>query len=188
MKNVILILFAALFLSCFSKPLIDKAGNDMVNSPDIYTLVNIHVSLGRGYRLLRTVNYIGPGVIPMCTKVTILDFNRKKVIFLDKTSNIKYNYYYHRSTVIPFEEYLNTIFGRKCDSAIVKQLSILDRQGIKKGKALLGMSKEGVKYALGYPPMRSTPTLKSNTWKYWESRFNTMLVKFQDGIVTEVKY
>jgi len=49
------------------------------------------------------------------------------------------------------------------------------------------MSKEAVILAIGYPPEHVTPTLESNTWKYWRTRFATQLVSFVDGKVVDIK-
>jgi hypothetical protein len=63
-------------------------------------------------------------------------------------------------------------------------LSDVDRQGIEAGKALVGMSKEGVKIALGYPARHRTPSLEDNRWTYWRGRHDTYVVEFDaDGKV-----
>ncbi|MCP4691575.1 MAG: hypothetical protein GY859_26250, partial [Desulfobacterales bacterium] len=50
------------------------------------------------------------------------------------------------------------------------KLSALDRKGVKLGKAFIGMSKKGVRIALGYPSRHRTPSLDANTWVYWKNR------------------
>jgi len=68
-----------------------------------------------------------------------------------------------------------------------ENLSDLDRQGIQAGKALVGMSKEGVKIALGYPAKHRTPSLDDNHWTYWRGRHDTYTVEFDaDGKVTRI--
>lgn len=58
------------------------------------------------------------------------------------------------------------------------KLSPKDRKGIKQGNALIGMSKEGVRIALGYPARHRTPSLDSNTWIYWKNRRATTAIEF----------
>jgi hypothetical protein len=66
-------------------------------------------------------------------------------------------------------------------------LSDVDRQGIEAGKALVGMSKEGVKIALGYPARHRTPSLEDNHWTYWKGRHETYVVEFDaDGKVAKI--
>jgi hypothetical protein len=60
-------------------------------------------------------------------------------------------------------------------------LSDLDRKGITEGAALIGMSKDGVRIALGYPAAHKTPSLQSNNWIYWKNRFNTIAVEFDEN-------
>jgi hypothetical protein len=61
-----------------------------------------------------------------------------------------------------------------------EDLSDVDRQGIQAGKALVGMSKQGVQIALGYPARHRTPSLDDNRWTYWKGRHDTYAVEF-DG-------
>lgn len=48
------------------------------------------------------------------------------------------------------------------------------------------MRKEAVIAAIGYPPGTGTPSLEANEWRYWTSRFDTFIVRFKDGKVTEI--
>lgn len=67
-------------------------------------------------------------------------------------------------------------------------LSAKDQEGIKAGRALLGMTKEGVTIALGYPAKHRTPSTDLNTWFYWKNRFAMLTVNFDDnGIVTSLR-
>lgn len=60
----------------------------------------------------------------------------------------------------------------------LNRLSRIDQKGIKEGKAYPGMTKNGVRIALGYPAAHQTPSLESNTWIYWRNRWKSMAVKF----------
>ncbi len=66
-------------------------------------------------------------------------------------------------------------------------LSGPDQEGVKQGTALVGMTKEGIKVALGYPATHKTPSLDANAWVYWKNRFATTTVSFDaNGLVTSV--
>jgi hypothetical protein len=66
-------------------------------------------------------------------------------------------------------------------------LSAPDKDGVKQGVALVGMTKEGVKIALGYPATHKTPSLDANAWVYWKNRFTTTVVNFDaQGLVSSV--
>lgn len=63
-----------------------------------------------------------------------------------------------------------------------------DREGIKAGTALPGMSRGGVMAALGYPAAHETPSLDQATYTYWRDRFRKLVVTFNEaGIVVGVK-
>lgn len=63
-----------------------------------------------------------------------------------------------------------------------------DLEGIKAGKAMMGMTKEGVKIALGYPAKNKTPSTDLNTWVYWKGRMNTLTVNFgENGKVASLR-
>ena len=61
----------------------------------------------------------------------------------------------------------------------------IDQKGVQDGKAFIGMSKEGVRMALGYPAPHRTPSLDSSTWIYWRNRWKTRAVEF--GIDQQAK-
>ena len=66
-------------------------------------------------------------------------------------------------------------------------LSEKDQEGIKAGQALVGMTKGGVKIALGYPAMHKTPSTDLNKWVYWKRTIRTITVTFKDGKVAAIK-
>ena len=61
----------------------------------------------------------------------------------------------------------------------LEAFSEIDRKGIADGKAYMGMSKDGVRIALGYPARHRTPSLDSSTWVYWRNRFGTRAINFR---------
>jgi hypothetical protein len=52
---------------------------------------------------------------------------------------------------------------------------------------VLGMDRQGVIHALGYPPKHHTPSLNLNTWKYWYNRVNTFAVEFVNDHVDRLR-
>jgi outer membrane protein assembly factor BamE (lipoprotein component of BamABCDE complex) len=42
----------------------------------------------------------------------------------------------------------------------------------------IGMTKNGVRAALGYPATHRTPSLENQTWIYWTNRFQNYYVRF----------
>ncbi len=82
---------------------------------------------------------------------------------------------------ISAEEYIDRITSPTPVS--LAGLSQVDLEGVKTGKALVGMSKQGVLTALGLPPTHKTPSLDDNSWTYWKDKYRTLVVEF-DGTGT----
>jgi hypothetical protein len=149
---------------------------------DRYTLVNLHPDKAKLY----DVNYQQSGFIPLCTQVRIDGQDQKAVRFTVLATGQRYEYLHHH--VIPdFQANVDRVFGYSCVGSRAKGLSSLDQEGIRQGRALPGMTKQGVILAMGYPPEHATPSIESDDWKYWTGKLSTMHVQFQDGRVSNVK-
>jgi hypothetical protein len=67
-------------------------------------------------------------------------------------------------------------------------LSDIDRKGIEAGRAQKGMTRKGVRMALGYPAPHRTPSLEGRVWTYWKNRFDTKAVEFDEtGHVAKIQ-
>lgn len=67
------------------------------------------------------------------------------------------------------------------------KLSTTDQKGITEGRAIVGMTREGILTALGYPATHRTPSLEAARWIYWQNRFRTLAVDFgADGKVSSI--
>jgi hypothetical protein len=93
---------------------------------------------------------------------------------------------YHSNRVNSRTRRTRKYFGKTCNKDKVAKLSKIDQEGIKAGVVKAGMSKEGVTFAIGYPPMHRTPSLQSDVWTFWRNRWATMQVVFEDGKVSRV--
>jgi serine/threonine-protein kinase len=150
--------------------------------PDRYTLVNLHPDRTR----LFDVNYQESGFIPLCTRVRIDQQDQKMVRFTVLDTGQQYEYLHHHA-IPDFQANVDRVFGYSCMRRRASALSSLDQQGIREGRVLPGMTKEGVVLAIGYPPEHKTPSLEADDWRYWTGRFSTMVVQFQDGRVSQVR-
>jgi hypothetical protein len=66
-------------------------------------------------------------------------------------------------------------------------LNDADREGIQAGKAMVGMTKQGVLIALGYPARHYTQSLEQDRWTYWKNRYNKYAVFFDEsGTVAQI--
>jgi hypothetical protein len=188
---VLAVLFVVAASACKSMPGMGggpsagPAKYHLVGAPTVYTLVNLHPDEQR--RRLYSINYLQPGLIPMCTPVKIESVDDREMVFRLVNGDRQYEYIFHKALREPVPQHLDKYFGTKCDANKAASMSAVDAQGIRSGTVTMGMTKQGVIHAIGYPPDHATPTLESNTWTYWKNRFGQKFITFTDGKVTGIK-
>lgn len=153
--------------------------DDLVMRPDVVTLTNLHPDEA-GSRLYAT-NYQQIGLIPVCSRVTLLELSRKRLRFRNEASGKTYDYLYHSAAGEPFPDHLARYFGTACPQQALDALGELDRKGVALGKPITGMSKPGVVFAMGYPPPHVNPSLEASRWIYWLGRFEQEVIVFDDS-------
>jgi hypothetical protein len=105
---------------------------------------------------------------------------RKGFVVTTLNDNRKIYFEYNASYMgMSDDQYINLISAPT--PAKMDNLSEIDAKGVKEGKARLGMTKEGVMMALGYPAGHKTPSFQNNTWIYWQNRWKTIAVEFDDS-------
>ncbi len=151
---------------------------------ELVTTKNLHPDEARAR--LYAVNYQQSGLIPLCTKVLIESFSPRKMVFRVVETGKAYTYYAHKSMREPFDTHLRRYFGVECPDT--SGMSDIDKEGIRIGRALVGMTRAGVQLAIGLPPRHETPSLDATQWKYWRTRFDTFFVYFgADGKVSGLR-
>ena len=133
----------------------------------------------------RTTNYRKGVLVPINTAVKFIKVSGESIFITlpnQQTLEIKNIKNYSG-------EAIDKIFSRTLASNPV-DLSVFtddERKSILAGEVQRGMRKSAVIAALGYPPKHKTPTLESNQWQYWSNRFNTFIVYFENGKVSQVQ-
>ena len=151
----------------------------------VYLKYNVHAyQKGSGYNA-SYANWTNPGpghvVFPVNTAVRVSPFSRWRVrrgfllTTVDEGKKISYEFHKQRMGM-SIDEYIKLITSPKQVS--MKGLSKKDREGIRLGKAMVGMTKKGVMMALGYPACHRTPSLDDSVYVYWQGRFKTLAVEF----------
>lgn len=158
----------------------NKAG--IIEGATVYALVNIHADAGNNR--LHAMNYQLPKLMPICSEFVINDIDTKVIELSHK--GMEYDYLwdkYTRKAGQSLTENFSLFFGKSCDEAKAKvnTLSKLDQKGIKRGKPILGMSKEGVLLAMGRPPIHATPDLEAELWTYWVNRWARNILEFDEA-------
>ena len=153
---------------------------------EVYLLTNLHPD-EENARLYST-NYQLPGRLKVCTKVRITKLSKKKMKF-ELESGREYEYLLHKkSTPEGFSENIKKYFGPECPQAEIDGMSDIDKEGIKKARGLVGMTKPGIIIAMGYPPAHVTHDLDYEEWMYWMNKWSRDAIEFDDnGIVTNVR-
>lgn len=164
---------------------LNSAGSDKY-----YLINNIHAQVGPRDTKASYANWTDPGaghiIIPVNTPVEIKKY-RKGLVIRNLTDKRKIFFEFHsRNMRMSVNEYIQLIASPT--SVSLDKLSNMDRKGIREGKAYAGMTKQGVRVALGYPAVHRTPSLEDNTWIYWRNRFQTIAVEFDNsGKVTQIR-
>ena len=162
----------------------------------LYLKNNIHAQKHQEECKASYANWTNPGgghfIIPINTQVKYMRNYRNGFIiqvmddsFPEDKRRIYFQYDRGRMGM-SISEYMELIASSQPVS--LQEFSEIDLKGIREGKVYQGMTKEGVRTALGYPAMHRTPSLEENAWIYWTNRFRTRTVEFDDsGKVAKVR-
>lgn len=135
----------------------------------------------------QTTNYHVGVLIPINTEVEIIDMNDSaiRVVFpeLDRLDIKVRNAQKH--TLKPIEEIKNRMFAKT--KVNLRGIKPEYQDNIKAGIVAVGMTKQEVLMAYGYPPAHVTSSLDSDSWTYWKNRFNRVIVEFKADKVVNIK-
>lgn len=134
----------------------------------------------------RTTNYRRGILLGINTQVELLEATSRSI----KVKLIKSG---EELTIANSPKYTGDDIYQAFDKIFARQplslhkFSHLERQNIAAAKAGIGMSKDAVLAAIGYPPITKTPSLEASQWRYWSNRFNTFVVHFSNGTVSRIQ-
>ncbi len=178
---------AALCLAVLSLGSVAFAGDleDDWEGKKVYSRHNLRADSGRSL-VLTTTNALGlEELIPMGTELTVEEVNDKLVKLQSPKFNkpivIKYN---ARHTKIPFGGYLKRTFSLEPVAVPTEGLSELDRQQIAKGELAVGMSRNAVLLAVGYPPANLNNSFEAKELVYMKGKIERLPVLFEGDTVS----
>ena len=130
-----------------------------------------------------TTNYSRGKLLPINSRVTLDSVGAKKMVLTLESGD---------TVTLALAQKFSL---RSLDEIAAELLSDreipIDRLGddlanaISQGTMRLGMTREQVLMARGYPPRHKTPSLDGERWVYWSSRFVHRTLLFQDGILVK---
>ena len=183
-RALLLLLLAAGSIGCAWRFIPPEEGIDgLAGATRIVTLTNLHPD--ESYERLYAANFQQPGLIPICTDVTLVMVYTDKMRFRVNATGKEYWYLDYSATQEPLSTNLSHYFGRACPQAGLDALSDVEKEGVRLGIAKKGMGKQAVILAIGYPLRRDTPSLESGVWQYWASRLSYFKVVFDENARVE---
>ena len=157
-----------------------SVGSTPASLGEFYTQVNMWVEV-KG--VIPTTNYHMGELIPLGSRVTVTAANAR---------DIKFNYNgraltmrrEHRHTLASVGEVQNRMFNstNPLQSAAFTSLSAQHQADVRAGRVTVGMTKEAVLMAYGYPPEHET-AIAGDVWKFWRNRYISQTVTFANGRV-----
>ena len=163
----------------------------LASAEDMYLKYNIHTQVDRANVLKGSyANYTNPGgghlIIPAGTKINISKKSRRGFYFTHDISSQEAFVEFHEPRMgMSVDAYIDLLTS--ASPVNLAKFSATDQKGIKEGRAAVGMTREGVMTALGYPAAHRTPDLDASRWIYWQNRFRTLAVDFgADGKVSSI--
>jgi hypothetical protein len=124
-------------------------------------------------------------IIPVGTKVHVVSLKKKTITFQPLDSGITFTMTHVRKySTITMQEFFDRYFSIEnpvAEGGRLQRFTYEEQKNIRSGKIAVGMSKEAVLMAYGYPPTHTTRDLSDNTWTYWRNRFVKQYVTFDDN-------
>jgi len=184
MKSSLRCLLAALLLGLFWTAAAQAGGV-------VYNKYNIHIFSNNRDIKASYANWTDPGhghgIIAPNTPMKIEDWHRGFIIHTQTQPKKKVYFLYDEGRMnMSVADYLKAITAPSPVS--LEGLTPKDLEGVSAGRAMVGMTKDGVLTAMGYPARHRTPSLQDREWTYWKNRFTTLVVVFDDaGVVTAIR-
>jgi len=111
---------------------------DLKKGDKLQTIANLHPDMG--HRVLFTLNYQLPGLIPVCSDVRLTKVSKKKLEFEYSGQLFEIGYEgFTEGAGVSFQKAVESIyFGKACDKAKIQSLSKIDQDGIRTGEPIDG--------------------------------------------------
>ena len=152
-----------------------------------YTTANIWYTVPGD---IRSTNYHEGAMIPFGSQVTIDGLSSRGVGFTTTNNLTCRMVYVGKHSTISMREHFNLYFSVDDPSkpgSEFDRFSEMEKENVKKGNLIIGMSKAAVLAAYGYPPSHTTPDLTVDYWRYWTRFRQEVHVCFENGRVSKLE-
>ncbi len=165
-KNILAILSFILLCGCATNGTILNEQSDIFKK-SYYTRTNLWYS---SQGIISTWSSHNGGIIPLGTKVKIIKMGSKELEFKANSRTI-FTIRRSRHTNAPLPDLFDIYFSEKNvmgQGSKFYDLTKVEQINVQTATIALGMSKEAVLLAYGYPPARDgTIDIDENLWTYW---------------------
>jgi len=159
-----------------------KAGNELIGQT-LYNQTNLWTLKGE-----RTVwaNYHVDTMVPINAEIVVEEIDGEDVTFTVRETGQRIDLDNNDKSGLDGAAWAKRQFGpQKVDLA---RFTAAERKAIDNGLIELGMSKDAVIAAYGYPPRHVTPLLSGNQWSYWMNRWDRQVFYFDaEGKLVSIK-
>ena len=179
--------FLPVFFSGCARTVIVEEVLQLPQGAKIYTNYNIWYEDPGS---VSSLNYQKGKLLPFGTEIEIVEADGKSFTFREKDNRLKFYISYNESwMMVPIEDYLKRLLTTKDRQELAAGVrpSVLEK--ISKGIVEEGMTRKEVLLAYGYPVVHRTPSLKDDTWIYWQEPLMTTRVIFKgDNVIAILKF
>lgn len=177
MKRLLLLLLCLTVVGCASKSNIRYTAEE---GKTYYTKTNIWYEKPAR---VETIYHKGI-IIPIGTKVKVIS-HKGNIVKFALNSGVEITLINPvKHTQLKPEEFFNEYFSETdtlASGSAFSKLSGEEQEKVKKGILTLWMTKDAVLMSYGRPPARTTPSITSDIWFYWKSRFVKFEVVFENN-------
>lgn len=144
-----------------------------------FTATNLRA---RGTVIVSTNRWDFVDVLPACSPVNVEFVGSREIRFV--ANGQRYRYRIHRTSGQNGVGHFEQLFlNQPCDP---NALAPADASGVQAAQPQLGMTRQGVVMALGYPADHRTPDLNASPWTYW-GEAGTVRLHFEGDALVRIE-
>jgi hypothetical protein len=179
-RGIMFVMLGLSLAACNKKLTKEDLPSHIVENGIYYTQVVMHYEKNT----YPTTNYQVGMIIPINTQVKLLEMDKKSISIEMNTGQKLTVKNISKHTGDNTQQAFDKLFAKQ--KINLSQFSRKERNQIETGKVTVGMHKKAVTVAIGYPPVTKTANLEANSWVYWRNHFNTFIVNFKNGKVSDI--